>query len=119
MSEGMPGKYDDPWLLALKIQELAEIGSHEFEPPRIIMDVLRSREFSVVDHCMGIPTAFRAEKVIGSGKPVVAFLAEYDALTGIGHACGHNLIASAAVFSGIRAAENVKDGRIIVIGTPR
>jgi amidohydrolase len=118
MSESMPGKYDDPWSLALKIHELAEIGSQEFESSRIIMDVLRSRGFSVVDHYMGIPTAFRAEKVIGSGKPVVAFLAEYDALPGIGHACGHNLIASAAVFSGIRVAENVKNGRIIVIGTP-
>ncbi|MEM0134795.1 MAG: M20 family metallopeptidase [Thermoplasmatales archaeon] len=106
------------WSLALKIHELAEIGSEEYESASILSEVLRSSGFEVQMPYLGIPTAFRAEKIIGKPIPTVAFLAEYDALPGIGHACGHNLIASAAVFSAIRASEKIKNGRIVVIGTP-
>lgn len=106
------------WDVALKIHELSEFGSQEFESARFLKEVLRSRGFKITDSYSGIPTAFRAEKVIGNGTPSVAFLAEYDALPGIGHACGHNLIAASAVFSAIKSAEKVKNGKIIVIGTP-
>ena len=66
----------------------------------------------------GIPTSFRAEKTVGKGRTTVAFLAEYDALLGIGHACGHNLIAAANVFAAIDASRKIKDGTVVVIGTP-
>lgn len=108
----------DCWKLALKIHELNEAGSREFESSKLLASVLRNHGFDVVEKFMGIPTAFRAKKVIGNGKPSIAFLAEYDALPGIGHACGHNLIASSAVFSAIRASEKVENGTIEVIGTP-
>ncbi len=108
----------DFWKLALRIYELNEIGSKEFESSKLLMNVLKSHGFRVTENFMGITTAFKAEKVIGNGIPSIAFLAEYDALPGIGHACGHNLIASSAVFSAISAAEKISNGTIIVFGTP-
>lgn len=108
----------DQWWLALKIHELAEPGSSEFKSVELLCSILASSGFSVSRNYLGIPTAFRAELSVGSGQPSIAFLAEYDALPGIGHACGHNLIASAAVFSAIGAAQRIRNGRIMVIGTP-
>ncbi|MGC8562791.1 MAG: M20 family metallopeptidase [Thermoplasmata archaeon] len=108
----------DYWGTALRIHELAEIGSREFESSKLLMEILRDHGFEITDHFMNIPTAFKAEKIIGNGVPSIAFLAEYDALPGIGHACGHNLIASSAVYSAIRSAEKVSNGTITVFGTP-
>ena len=70
----------------------------------------------------GLATAFRAT-VAGSGAgPTIAILAEYDALPGIGHACGHNVIATAGVGAGAALARALETlpfaGRIQVIGTP-
>ena len=71
-------------------------------------------------HAFGLETAFLAE--YGSGGRVVTFNVEYDALPGIGHACGHNLIAtgSLAAFLGIVAAMKVHHiaGRVRALGTP-
>jgi len=108
---------EDAWGLALKIHALAEVGSKEYESSRLLEETLRAAGFSVAGGYLGIPTAFRAEKKLGEG-PTVAFLAEYDALPGVGHACGHNLIAAAAVYSAIKAAAALKSGKIVVIGTP-
>ena len=65
-----------------------------------------------------LPTAFRGR--YGKGKPVIAFLAEYDALPKLGHACGHNLIATSAVAAGVGAKRAVDElgGSIMVYGTP-
>lgn len=107
-----------PWDVALKIHGLCEIGSQEFESAKYLSSVLRANGFKITENYGGLPTAFRADKIVGTGKPTIAFLAEYDALPGIGHACGHNLIAASALFSAIRAAERIKNGKIVVIGTP-
>lgn len=107
-----------PWDIAIKVHELNEVGSQEFESSKLLIEVLKANGFSVKENFMGIPTAFKAEKIVGRGSHSVAFLAEYDALPGIGHACGHNLIASAAVFSAIESARKISDGRIMVFGTP-
>src|SRR5262249_43335163 len=70
----------------------------------------------------GMPTAFRVRA--GSGKGAhVAILAEYDALPGVGHACGHNLIATGAVGAFVAAAAIVSatagiDGEVTLLGTP-
>jgi len=65
-----------------------------------------------------LPTSFKAS--YGQGKPVIAFLAEYDALADLGHACGHNIIAASAAGAGIavRLAVDAAGGTILVIGTP-
>jgi amidohydrolase len=68
----------------------------------------------------GLPTAFMARRRAGRRGPRIAFLAEYDALPGLGHACGHNLIGAAAAGAGAalgRALEGLR-GEVLVIGTP-
>lgn len=76
--------------------------------------------FTVEPHAYGLETSFSAE--YGTGGRLVIFNAEYDALPGIGHACGHNLIASAsfAAFLGVAAAlrESGTAGRVRLLGTP-
>ncbi|WP_338577009.1 M20 family metallopeptidase [Erwinia sp. E_sp_B01_1] len=68
----------------------------------------------------GLETAFRASWKQGTGGPTIAFLAEYDALPGLGHACGHNLIGTASVAAALalKSAGIEFNGRIEVIGTP-
>src|SRR5207244_5909870 len=65
------------------------------------------------------PTAFTAPRRNGNG-PTIAFLAEYDALRGLGHACGHNLIGTASTGAGIALADLLDrlEGRALVVGTP-
>jgi amidohydrolase len=74
----------------------------------------------VTPHAFGLPTSFLAE--YGSGGRVVTFNVEYDALPGIGHACGHNLIAtgSLAAFLGVVAGMKARgiQGRVRALGTP-
>jgi amidohydrolase len=66
----------------------------------------------------GVPTALRAR--VGHGRPTVAVLAEYDALPGIGHACGHNVICATAVGAFLALAERIDDlgGAVELIGCP-
>ena len=68
---------------------------------------------------LGLPTAFAARAGSGTG-PLLAILCEYDALPGVGHACGHNVIAAIGAGAGIAAAAVVDelDGRLLVLGTP-
>jgi len=74
--------------------------------------------FAVTDGVAGMPTAFSAE--IGSGPLVIAVCAEYDALPGVGHACGHNIIAAAAVGAGLGLAGLADELGLTVrvLGTP-
>ena len=66
----------------------------------------------------GVETAFAARA--GTAGPLVAFLCEYDALPGIGHACGHNIIAASGLGAALAAAEVVEElgGRLLILGTP-
>lgn len=75
--------------------------------------------FHVERHAYGLATAFVARRGQGEG-PNVAILCEYDALPGVGHACGHNVIAAIGAGAGIAAAQLVEDcdGRLVVLGTP-
>src|SRR5262249_33236248 len=68
----------------------------------------------------GLATAFRAELDGGSPGPTLAILAEYDALPGIGHACGHNIVATSAEGAGLALARVGRrfPGRVIILGTP-
>src|SRR5690606_9166299 len=82
-------------------------------------DFLAANGFDVERGVAGLPTAFTATAGKGDG-PVVAFLAEYDALPGLGHGCGHNLIALAAIGAGLGLASVIDKigGRVVVFGTP-
>jgi amidohydrolase len=84
-----------------------------------LVAVLRDAGLDVTEGAYGLPTAFAAEFGAQSG-PCVAVLAEYDALPEIGHACGHNLIATAGVGAGLALAALGAQlpGRVRVLGTP-
>jgi amidohydrolase len=80
--------------------------------------ILEKGGFALQRGLAGMPTAFRAEW--GSAGPRIAILAEMDALEVMGHACGHNIIAAAAVGAALalRAVLPVEAARIVVLGTP-
>ncbi|MBI5815787.1 MAG: M20 family metallopeptidase [Nitrospinae bacterium] len=85
-----------------------------------VCDYLSGKGFSVKRGVAGLKTAFAASHK-GKGRgPVVAILAEYDALPGIGHACGHSMIAAAACVAAAALTKAAPDhpGALMVIGTP-
>ena len=95
-----------------------------------LADFLEARGFAVERAYKGLSTAFRATigGGGGGGGPTIAICAEYDALPGIGHACGHNLIASSAIaaavgakaafFDGSAGGAPAARGRLVILGTP-
>ena len=104
--------------LSLKIHAHPEIGLQEVKASGWLTEYLQRMGFAVERDFCQLPTAFKAS--YGEGKPAIAFLAEYDALPKLGHACGHNIIAAAAVGAGIaiKSVVNQRGGRVLVIGTP-
>jgi len=105
--------------LAIRILEHPELGYAEEQASAWVSEALARHGFKVERPYGGLPTALRAYRGTGSG-PRVAFLAEYDALPGVGHGCGHNLIAAAAVGAalGVAAVLEQTGGDLYVIGTP-
>ena len=104
--------------LSLKIHANPEIAFQEVKSANWLVEYLKEKGFSIEQGICGLATAFRAS--YGQGKPAIAILAEYDALPKLGHACGHNLIATSAVGAGVAAklAMDRFGGTILVIGTP-
>jgi metal-dependent amidase/aminoacylase/carboxypeptidase family protein len=72
-----------------------ETGMEEFRTSSAMQAFLKDHGFGVEEGAGGLPTAFIA--ALGEGAPRVAFLAEMDALPGIGHGCGHNISGAASV----------------------
>ncbi|MDP4667074.1 MAG: M20 family metallopeptidase [Candidatus Nanopelagicales bacterium] len=107
-------------LLALshKIHANPETAWQEFESSAAVAKTLSDHGFDVVEQVAGLPTAFRAE--FGTGDLTVALCAEYDALPGLGHACGHNIIASSSAGAAIAlaAVANELNLKVVVLGTP-
>ncbi|MEG0779195.1 MAG: M20 family metallopeptidase [Oscillospiraceae bacterium] len=99
------------------LYEHPEIGLQEFESAKKLCETLRELGFTVEEHLAGMETAFRATKKNGDG-PRVAFVAEYDALPGNGHACGHHMIATMSVTAAMALASLDLPGEVAVIGTP-
>lgn len=106
--------------LAIRIHEHPELALNEVEACKWQADLLRKWKFKVKLPFGGLKTAYRADS--GKGRPVLSFMAEYDALPGLGHGCGHNLIATAGVGAGyvlarLLASHRIK-GTVTVMGTP-
>lgn len=122
--------------IAMNIWDFAELGYKENRSAALLQTTLRENGFEIQAPVAGIPTAFVA--TYGSGKPVIAILAEYDALPGLsqeaiperkaiegknaGHGCGHHLFGTASVAAGIELKKLIEDGKINgtikVFGTP-
>jgi amidohydrolase len=84
----------------------------------LLTGVLEQEGLEVERGAFGVDTAFVARA--GDRGPTIAVLLEYDALPGIGHACGHNIIAAAGLGAGLAAAALAEEagGRVVVLGTP-
>ena len=106
--------------LADTIHANPEIAFEEHESAELLCQVLEANGFVVQRGAANLETAFVAALPGGNDAPTIAFLAEYDALPGLGHACGHNLIGASAVGAGLalQAVLPELDGTIQVIGTP-
>ncbi len=134
--KGIDSKYDGYKKIALQIWEYAEVGYKEQKSSTLLQQTLQSNGFTVETGVAGIPTAFVA--TYGSGKPVIAILAEFDALPGLsqeavpekkaiagkdaGHGCGHNLFGTASAAAGIEIKKLIESkkisGTIRVYGCP-
>ena len=98
-----------------------ELGWQEHRSSAAVAGVLRAHGFEIEQPYLGLDTAFRAVRAPrGETAFTVGFLAEYDALPGLGHACGHNLISAMSVGGAIALAEISDEFGVAVevIGTP-
>jgi amidohydrolase len=95
-----------------------ELNHQEHFAHDLLTGILEAEGLTVERSAYGLGTAFVADA--GTGGPRIAVLCEYDALPGLGHACGHNIIGAAGLGAGIAAAvlADELDGRVRVMGTP-
>jgi amidohydrolase len=120
VAEAVDGLAGDLEALSHRIHAHPELAFQEVQASGWLADFLAARGLAVERGVGGVATAFRATLDAGSG-PAIAILCEYDALPGIGHACGHNVIAAAGAGAGAALAalrDALPPGRIHVIGTP-
>jgi metal-dependent amidase/aminoacylase/carboxypeptidase family protein len=107
-------------LTSVQIYDNPEIAFEEYIAHDTICKYLEDQGFQVTRKAYGVETAF--EVLYGQGGRLVSINAEYDALPGIGHGCGHHLIAasSIAAFLGVTAAikQNGIEGRVQLLGCP-
>lgn len=105
--------------LSNKIHDNPETMFQEYKACKWLTSTLESHNFKVEKNVAGMETAFKAVCPSKKKSPKIAFLAEYDALPGIGHGCGHNLISAMSIGAaiGLSKIKNLP-GSIIVIGTP-
>ena len=104
--------------LSHRIHAHPELGFEEEQASSWLCESLAGAGFAVEKGICDLPTAFRARA--GSGPLHIAICAEYDCLPGIGHACGHNIIAASAVGAALAAAKVADEVglTVSVIGTP-
>lgn len=97
-----------------------ELGYKEFFAHDIMSDFIEKQGFTAQRKTYGLETSF--EVTFGSGGRLVIVCAEYDALPNMGHACGHNLIATSSIGAFLGAAHAMKtlgiNGRLRILGTP-
>ncbi|MFQ5901892.1 MAG: M20 family metallopeptidase, partial [Thermodesulfobacteriota bacterium] len=106
--------------IAKNIYTKPEVGYQEYNSSNILSVFLESNGFEVTRNIAGMETAFLATYSEGIEGPAIAILAEYDALAGMGHGCGHNLIgtASAGAAVGLSRIIHGLKGKIVVVGCP-
>ncbi|OIJ15602.1 amidohydrolase [Anaerobacillus arseniciselenatis] len=110
----------DFYKISQYIGENPELGHEEFKASKILAETLTDHDFQVDMGTCDLTTAFEAVFDSGAPGPSIGFMAEYDALPEIGHACGHNLIGTMAIAAAIGLSKVMKQcgGKIYVYGTP-
>lgn len=101
-----------------RIHQNPELGFEERFAHDVLTELLDSAGLAVTRGAYGLPTAFEA--TAGTSGPVIGVFSEYDALPGVGHACGHNIIGTAGVGAAIAAAALADEcgGRVVALGSP-
>ena len=104
--------------LSHSIHSQPELAYEEHFAHECLTKTLSEKGLEVEKGAYELDTAFEANA--GSSGPIIALLCEYDALPGIGHACGHNIIAAAGIGAGLAASEFTEpfNGRLRILGTP-
>ncbi|WP_164215660.1 M20 family metallopeptidase [Virgibacillus sp. YIM 98842] len=102
------------------IHDHPEIGNEEFFASKLLTDILQAEGFEVEKGVAGHETAFLAKKKGKKEGRTIGFLAEYDALPEIGHACGHNIIGTTSVAAAVALSKEIDEigGELVVLGTP-
>ncbi|MFF9086394.1 amidohydrolase [Streptomyces sp. NPDC014991] len=116
--EEVARRADALWAVASALHADPETAFAEHRAAALLTGELERAGFEVRRGTAGLPTAFTARS--GRGRPVVAFPLEYDALPGLGHACGHNLIAAAGLGAALvtEAVLDGDEGTVLAVGTP-
>ncbi|GAA5962369.1 hypothetical protein JCM8115_001467 [Rhodotorula mucilaginosa] len=118
---------DDLRELSHSIHSNPELGWNEHHAHKVLTDYMEKQDgFKITRHAYDLPTAwsavFKSSAAKDDDAPTIGFNSEMDALKGMGHACGHNLIAIAGCASAIATARTLEQfklpGRIILLGTP-
>jgi amidohydrolase len=107
--------------LSRRIHAAPELAFEEVRTSALLRALLESEGFAVSPASEALPTSFRAVHAFADGGPRVTFTAEMDALPGLGHACGHNIIGTAGAFAAVvlkSALGDGGDGTIEVVATP-
>ena len=103
--------------ISLSLHQNPELGGREYHAARLLTAAAERRGFTVKTNISGYETAFIAHR--GTKGPKIAFLAEYDALPELGHACGHNLIAAMSLGAAAALATVAADRAVAyLIGCP-
>jgi amidohydrolase len=108
------------WEISREIHSNPELGYREFKASELLASRLEREGFEVVRGVAGLPTAFKAVRRGSADRPRIGLMAEYDALPGVGHGCGHNII-SAITLGAALALSKIMDrlpGTLVVFGTP-
>ncbi|MEV5351139.1 amidohydrolase [Streptomyces achromogenes] len=118
IGEEVARRADALWSVASALHADPETAFAEHRAAALLSGELEGAGFEVRRGVAGLPTAFTARS--GRGRPVVAFPLEYDALPGLGHACGHNLIAAAGLGAALvlDAVREGAEGTVLAVGTP-
>lgn len=102
------------------IHERPEIGNEEYYASTLLVQILEEEGFKVEVNIAGHPTGFIATKGGTKQGPTIGYLAEYDALPDLGHACGHNMIGVTSIAAAVGLGEIIEEigGTLKVFGTP-
>ncbi|WP_156290259.1 M20 family metallopeptidase [Oceanobacillus salinisoli] len=111
---------DNLWGMNKQLYENPELGDQEYESMKLLTAFLKEHDFTVETGTVHRQTAFKAVCKSGKPGPTIAYLAEYDALPGVGHGCGHNLIGTMSVGAGVALSKIIGEigGNVVVLGTP-
>ncbi|KAF1951939.1 aminobenzoyl-glutamate utilization protein B [Byssothecium circinans] len=123
ISEYVDSRYDDLWNISQTLHENPELGFKEVKAHELLASFMEAQEgWTVTRSLYNISTAFSAVFEGNGDGPIVSFNSEYDALPNLGHACGHNLIATVGVTGALATAKIMTEqklaGKVVLFGTP-